>query len=167
MERKNRNPIAVPSLEDKAKENNQTQSYDILDPNVFQNISKCFPKLPAEAFTARLRLHQSLRHWVRHHDALQRVPRRWLVMTFPMIYLPKHTQDPCAENIALQRKTASGFSTGHLPTWRSSTSTWTFRKRESMNACGQMSSPSQQAFEFIPSTLGNHSSASNPLELWK
>lgn len=43
---------AVPSLKDNTKENNQTQSYDILDPNVFQNISKCFPKLPAEAFTA-------------------------------------------------------------------------------------------------------------------
>lgn len=53
MERKKKKyKPAVPSFKDKAKENNQTQSYDILDPNVFQNISKCFPKLPAEAFTA-------------------------------------------------------------------------------------------------------------------
>jgi len=59
MERKIRNPTAVPSLKDKAKENNHA-SYDILNPNVFQNISKCFPKPQAEAFTARLRLHQSL-----------------------------------------------------------------------------------------------------------
>lgn len=106
MERKNRHPTAVPSPKDKAKENNQTQIYDILDPNVFQNISKCFPKLPAEAVTARLRLHQSLRLRLQPMPlfkwgitgALQRTPRRWLARTSPATRLPKRTRDPCAEN---------------------------------------------------------------------
>lgn len=103
MERKTKNPTAVPSLKDKTKENNQTQNYDILNPNVFQNISKCFPKLLAEAFTARLQHHQSLRHWVAASQSIALCTEEIAGDYFCNTH--QNIQDPCAENsISKQKK---------------------------------------------------------------
>lgn len=132
MERKTRNSTAVPSLKEKTKENNQTQNYDILNPNVFQNISKCFPKLLAEVFTARLQHHQSLRHWVVASQSIAACTEEMAGDDF--CNKRQNTPKTLVQKTAFQsEKTASAFSVGHLQMWWNSIATWAFKKSQSMH----------------------------------
>lgn len=163
MERKNRNTTAVFSPLTKKKQRKTTrrgamtssiQMFSKTFPNVFQNFQLKLSQLSCDSVRARGYVCSSRRVSAQRDGALGHAPG-WLERLF-------WQHKPCQNTTKTLVQKMQCFK-GKLPLSSNvmepkfHVDIW----EESVDARSQMSSPLWQAFGFIPSTLGNHFSASD------
>lgn len=162
MERKNRNTTAVFSPLTKKKQRKTTrrgamtssiQMFSKTFPNVFQNFQLKLSQLSCDSVRARGYVCRSRRVSAQRDGAPGHAPG-WSERPFRQFPCQNTTKTLVQKMQCFKGKLPLSSNVMepdcHVDIWE-----------ESVDACSHMSSPLWQAFGFIPSTLGNHFSASD------